>query len=70
MYQFWYDYVNQNMVKNQNCVTNSFIAYIKADDIYKDIAEDVETRFGTSNYELDRSLPKGKKQKSNCINKR
>ena len=25
-----------------------------------DIAEDVETRFDTSNYELDRPLPKGK----------
>ena len=32
----------------------------KADDIYKDIAEDVETRFDTSNYELDRPLSKGK----------
>ena len=31
------------------------------DDIYKDIAEDVETRFDTSNYELDRLLPKVKK---------
>ena len=30
---------------------------------YKDIAEDVETRFGTSNYELDRPLPKGKNKK-------
>ena len=30
----------------------------KADDIYKDIAEDVETRFDTSDYELDRPLPK------------
>ena len=28
----------------------SFIVYIKTDDIYKDIAEDVETRFDTSNY--------------------
>ena len=26
-----------------------FIVYIKRDDIYKDIAEDVETRFDTSN---------------------
>ena len=25
--------------------TDSFIVYIKADDIYKDFAEDVETRF-------------------------
>ena len=38
-----------------------FIVYIKIDDIYKDIAEDVETRFDTSNYELDRSLTKKKK---------
>ena len=30
----------------------------KADDIYKDIAEDVETRFDTSDYELNRPLPK------------
>ena len=32
----------------------------KTDDIYKDIAEDIEIRFDTSNYELDRPLPKGK----------
>ena len=31
---------------------------MKSNDIYKDIAEDVETRFDTSNYELDRPLPK------------
>ena len=37
------------------------IVYIKADDIYEDIAEDVETRFDTSNYELDGPLPKEKK---------
>ena len=30
--------------------TDSFIAYIKADDIQKDIPLDVETRFDTSNY--------------------
>ena len=29
--------------------TGSFIVYIKTDDIYKDIAKDVETRFDTSN---------------------
>ena len=28
---------------------DSFIVYIKIDDIYKDIAKDVETRFDTSN---------------------
>ena len=30
-----------------------FVVYIKADEIYKDIAEDVETKFDTSNYELE-----------------
>ena len=35
-----------------------FIVYIKR-DIYKDIAEDVEIKFNTSNYELDGPLPKG-----------
>ena len=39
--------------------TDSFVVYIKTDDIYKYIVEDVETRFDTSNYELDRPLPKG-----------
>ena len=47
--------------------TDSFIVYIKTDDIYKDIA-DVKTRFDTSNYELgcnsiDRPLPKGEYKK-------
>ena len=39
------------------------IVYIKTDDLYKDIAKDVETRFDISNYELDRPLPKGKFKK-------
>ena len=48
--------------------TDSFIIWIKTDGIYKDIIEDVETRFRTSNYELecnsiDRPLPKGKNEK-------
>ena len=43
--------------------TGSFIVHIKTDDIYKDIAEDVETRFDTSNFEIDRPLPKGKNRK-------
>ena len=34
--------------------TNSFIVFIRTDDISKDIAEDIEIRFGTSNYELNR----------------
>ena len=30
----------------------------KKHDIYKDIAQDVETRFDTSNFALDKPLPK------------
>ena len=36
---------------------------IKADNIYKDISEDIETRFEIENYELDRSLSKEKTKK-------
>ena len=43
--------------------TDSFILYIKTAGIYKDIREDAETRFDTSNYELDRPLLKGKNKK-------
>ena len=43
--------------------TGSFIVFIKRDDVYKDIVENVETRFDTSNYELDRPLPKVKMKK-------
>ena len=36
----------------------TFIVQIKADDIYKDIAEDVETWFNTSDHELERPFHK------------
>ena len=38
--------------------TDSFILQLKAEDIYKDIAEDVETKFDTSNFELGKPFPK------------
>ena len=44
-------------------ITHLLIVYIKTDGIYKDIAEDDETRFDRSNYELNRLLPKEKNQK-------
>ena len=43
--------------------TDSFIVYIKTDDIYEDIAEYVENRFDTSNYEFDRALSERKNKK-------
>ena len=43
--------------------TDSFIMYKKTEDIYSDTSKDVETRFHTSNYELDRPLPKRNNKK-------
>ena len=43
--------------------TNSFIVYIKTDDIYKDIGEDVGSRFDASKYKFDRPFPKRKWKK-------
>ena len=42
--------------------TDSFIINIKTENVYKDIADDVEKRFNTSNYEVNRPLPKEKKK--------
>ena len=58
-HEFWCHYVKPKY---------GFILYMKANDIYKDIAENVETRFDTSSYALewnyiDRPMPKGKKMK-------
>ena len=64
IYDIWYDYVKPKCdEKAKLCFmdTDSSIVYIKTDHIYKDTAEDLETRFDTSNYELHRPLPKGKK---------
>ena len=66
MYKFWYDYVKPKYgEKAKLCYmdTDSFVVYIKTDHLYQDIAEDVETRFDTSNYELDRPFPKGTNKK-------
>ena len=71
MYEFWYNYIKPKYSEKSKLSymnTDSFIVYIKTDDIYKDTAEDVETRVNTSNYKLDRQFTKEKKQKSNWIN--
>ena len=61
MYNFWYDYVKpQYCQKVKLCYMDTYTVYIKTDYIDKDIAQDVETRFDTSNYDLDRTLSKEK----------
>ena len=56
MYEFWNNYVKpkySEKVKLCYMDTNSFIVYINTYDIYKDIAEDVETSL---NYLMDHIL--------------
>ena len=48
MYDFLYAYVKLKYGgKAKPCYmdTGSFLVYVKADDVYKDIAENVKTRF-------------------------
>ena len=63
---FWYEYMKPKYPDNVKLCymdTDSFIMHNKTEDFYKDIADDVEKRFDTSNYECDRPLPKGKNKK-------
>ena len=63
---FWYGYMKLkygNDVKLCYMDTDSFIMNIKPEDFYKDIANDVEKRFDTSNYVVNRPLPTGKNKK-------
>ena len=66
MYEFWYDYLKPKYgdnVKFYYMDTDSFIVHIKPKDFYKDIANDVEIRFDTSNCKFNRPLPTGKNEK-------
>ena len=68
IYEFWYDYVKpkyQGSVKLCYMDTDSFIFHIQTEDFYKDIADDIEKWFDTSNYDEDdkRSLPISKNKK-------
>ena len=55
IYEFWYAYLKPKYrEKGKLCYMDavSFIVYIKTDDIYKHVADDIETRSD----ELDRSM--------------
>ena len=66
MYEFWYDYMKPKYANNVKLCymdTDSFIINIKTNDFYKDVSNDIENRFDTLNYEVNRPLPTGKNQK-------
>ena len=66
MYKLWYDYMKPkygNDVKLCYMDTDSFVMNIKTNYFCKDIDNDVECKFDTSNYEVNRPLPMGKNKK-------
>ena len=73
MYEFWYDYMKPKYGNNvELCYmdTDSFIMNIKTNGFYEDITNDVENRFDTSIYEVNRPLSAGKNKTSHRFNER
>ena len=66
MYDYWYNEMKPKY-EDRMCLcymdTDSFIMHIKAEDFYKYIANDVEKKYNTSNYTVERPLPMGKNKK-------
>ena len=67
-YEFWYDYIKPKyLCKVKLCYTDtdSFVIHIITEELYKDLADDVEKWFDTYNYDEDdeRPLPTGKNKK-------
>ena len=66
MYEFWYDYIKpkyEDSAKLRYMDTGSFIIYNKTENNFEDITNEVEKRFDTSDYEVDRPLFTGKNKK-------
>ena len=62
MYDYMKSKYNDN-IKLCYMDTDSFVMNIKIENFYKDISNDVEKRFDTSNYEVNRPLSTGKNKK-------
>ena len=65
MYEFWYDYMKSKYNDNVRLCymdTDSFTMNIKTNDFYKDISDDLDNRFDTSNCEVKRPLLMEKKR--------
>ena len=66
MYGFWYDYIKLKYQQNANLCymdTDSVIIQIRTEDVYEDIADDIEKRLDTPNYEINRQFPTKKNKK-------
>ena len=66
MYEFWYNYIKSKYQHNGKLCymdTDSFIVYIKIEDTYEGIVNDVQKWFDASNSVLERPLPIGQNKK-------
>ena len=66
MYEYWYDEMKPkygNRIRLCYMDTDSFIMHIKTEDFYEDIAKDVEKKYDTPNYTVERPLPMGLNKK-------
>ena len=65
----YYKVFHRRLISNRNEKNSNinnkpvYLGWSITEDIYKDVAEDVETRFDISNFDLDRPLPKEKNRK-------
>ena len=60
MHEIWYDYIKPKYQDNAKLCymdTDGFVIHIKTEDFCKDIANDVEKWFDTSNYDEDDKIP-------------
>ena len=60
MYEFWYDNIKPKYGDRANLCytgTDSFVIYIKSEDFFEDISNDVERWFDTSNYDENDKRP-------------
>ena len=66
MYDYWYNEMKpkyEDRIRLCYMDTDSLIIHIKTEDFYKDIADDVEKKYDTSNYTVERPLPIGENKK-------
>ena len=60
MYEYWHDEMKPkygNRIRLCYMDMDSFIMHIKTEDFYEDTAQDVEKKYDTSNYTVERPLP-------------
>ena len=61
MYDYWYNEMKpkyKDKIRLCYMDADSFIMHIKTEDFYKDVADDVEKKYDTSNYTVERPLQK------------